>query len=178
MTILAILIMRVDRPDLKMLGKIDQAHLGSPAVFLGCLEYLLEEGSKREWFGDPLIQGVALVSLVTFVLLLARSFKSSGPIVKLTPFRRPTFAFACTFNLVIRFGLYSSTYMFPAFLDRVRGYDSLQIRTTVLVAGIAQVVSTVIAASAFQTVDQRIIIVIGLRLFAPSLWQASFVSPE
>ncbi len=177
-TILAILVIRVDRPNLKMLGKIDYAHLGSLAVFLGCLEYVLEEGPKREWFGDPLIQGVAWVSLVAFVLFLERSFKSQGPIVKLTPFRRPTFAFACTFNLVIGFGLYSSTYLIPVFLGRVRGYDSLQIGTTVFVTGIAQVVSTVIAARASQTVDQRIIIVIGLSLFATSLWLASLLTPE
>ncbi len=171
-TILAILVMRVDRPDLKMLGKIDYAHLGSPAVFLGCLEYLLEEGSKRERFGDPLIQGVAWISLVTFVLLLARSFKSSGPIVKLAPFRLPTLASACTFNLVIGFGLYSSTYMIPVFLARVRGYGSLPIGTTVLVTGLAQVVSSVIAACAFQTVDQLFLIVVGLSPFATSLWLA------
>lgn len=38
------------------------------------------------------------------------------PIFKLTPFREPTFAFACVFNLVIGFGLY----LIPAFLGRVR----------------------------------------------------------
>ena len=177
-TALAIAVIRVDRPNLKMLGTIDYAHLGALAVFLGCLEYVLEEGPKREWFGDPLIQGVAWVSLVAFGLFLERSFKSKGPIVKLTPFRRPTFAFACVFNLVIGFGLYSSTYLIPVFLGRVRGFDSLQIGTTVFVTGLAQVASTVIAARASQTVDQRIIIVIGLSLFATSLWLASFLTPQ
>ncbi len=177
-TALAIAVIRVDRPNLKMLATIDYAHLGSLAVFLGCLEYVLEEGPKREWFGDPLIQSVAWVSLVAFALFLERSFKSKGPIVKLTPFRRPTFAFACVFNLVIGFGLYSSTYLIPVFLGRVRGFDSLQIGTTVFVTGVAQVASTVIAARASQRIDQRIIIVIGLSLFATSLWLASFLTPQ
>jgi DHA2 family multidrug resistance protein len=177
-TVLAILVIRVDRPNLAMLGKIDYAHLASLATFLGCLEYVLEEGPKREWFGDPLIQSVAWVSVVSFVLFLERSFKSGGPIVKLTPFRRPTFAFACVFNLVIGFGLYSSTYLIPVYLGRVRDYDSLQIGTTVFVTGLAQIASTVIAARASQTVDPRIVIVIGLSLFATSLWLASSLTPE
>jgi DHA2 family multidrug resistance protein len=177
-TVLAILVIKVDRPNLKMLGRIDYAHLASLAVFLGCLEYVLEEGPKREWFGDPLIQAVGWVSLVAFALFLERSFNSKGPIVKLTPFRRPTFAFACAFNLVIGFGLYSSTYLIPVFLGRVRGYDSLQIGTTVFVAGFAQVISTAIAARASQTVDPRIVVVIGLSLFAASLWMASGLTPE
>jgi DHA2 family multidrug resistance protein len=161
-----------------MLGRIDYAHLASLATFLGCLEYVLEEGPKRDWFGDPLIQGVAWISLVAFALFLERSFASKGPIVKLTPFRRPTFAFACGFNLVIGFGLYSSTYLIPVYLGRVRGYDSLQIGETVFVAGVAQVLSVAIAARASQTVDPRLVVVIGLSLFAASLWMASGMTPE
>jgi len=177
-TILSILVIRVDRPDLKMLGKIDYAHLGSMAVALGGLEYVLEEGPRRGWFGDPIIQGVAWVAFVAFMLFMERSFRSRTPIVRLTPFRRPTFAMACVFNLVIGFGLYSSTYLIPVFLGRVRDYDSLQIGTTVFVTGIAQVLSVVIAARASQAIDQRIVIVIGLSLFAASLWMASFLTPE
>ena len=73
------------------------------------------------------------LSLVAFGLFLERSFRSGGPIVGLTPFRKPTFVFACVFNLVIGFGLYSATYLVPVFLGRVRGYSALQIGTTVVV---------------------------------------------
>jgi DHA2 family multidrug resistance protein len=177
-TILAMAVIKVDRPNPAMLGKIDYAHLASLAVFLGGLEYVLEEGPKRDWFGDPLIQGVAWISLVAFVLFLERSFASKGPIVRLTPFRRPTFAFACGFNLVIGFGLYSSTYLIPVFLGRVRGYDSLQIGETVFVAGVAQVLSVAIAARVSQTIDPRLVVVVGLSLFAASLWMASGLTPD
>jgi DHA2 family multidrug resistance protein len=177
-TLLAIAVIKVDRPNLKMLGAIDYTHLASLATFLGGLEYVLEEGPKHDWFGDPVIQGVGWVSLVAFALFLERSFYSKGPIVKLSPFRRPTFAFACGFNLVIGFGLYSSTYLIPVYLGRVRGYDSLQIGTTVFVAGVAQVASTAIAARLSQTVDPRKVVVVGLSLFAASLWMASQLTPE
>ena len=177
-TILAMTFVRVDRSNLSMLKRIDYAHLASLAVFLGCLEYVLEEGPKNDWFGDPKILIAAWVSLTAFCLFLERSFNSGGPVVKLSPFRKPTFAFACIFNLVIGFGLYSSTYLVPVFLGRVRGYDSLQIGTTVFVVGITQVISTVIAARASQTVDPRKVITVGLILFAASLWLASYITPQ
>ena len=177
-TTLAIVVIRVDRPNLGMLKKIDYSHLAAMAVFLGGLEYVLEEGPRHDWFGDPAICVAAWFSATAFVLFLERSFRSGGPIVRLSPFRKPTFAFACVFNLVIGFGLYSATYLIPVFLGRVRGYDSLQIGTTVFVTGIAQVVSTIIAARASQTVDQRIVITIGLSLFATSLWLTSHLTPE
>jgi DHA2 family multidrug resistance protein len=118
------------------------------------------------------------VSLVAFGLFLERSFRSGAPIVLLTPFRRPTFAMACVFNLVIGFGLYAATYLTPVYLGRVRGYDSLQIGTTVVVAGIAQIASVVVAARLSQAVDQRYVITVGLCLFAASLWMASYVTPD
>jgi len=177
-TLLAVLVIRVDRPNLSMLKKIDYSHLAAMAVFLGGLEYVLEEGPRHDWFGDPAIAIGAWLSFVGFLLFLERSFRSGGPVVQLTPFRKPTFAFACAFNLVIGFGIYASTYLTPVYLGRVRGYDSLQIGTTVVVAGIAQVLSVVVAARLSQRVDQRYVIVAGLSLFALSLWMASKVTPE
>jgi DHA2 family multidrug resistance protein len=177
-TLLAATFIRVDKPDLSMLRRIDYSHLASMAVFLGGLEYVLEEGPRHEWFGDPAIATAAWLSVVGLGLFLERSFNSNGPIVKLTPFRRPTFVFACVFNLVIGFGLYSSTYLIPVFLGRVRGFTSMQIGTTVFVTGIAQILSTVIAARLSQTVDPRKTITVGLILFSTSLWLTSHLTEE
>ncbi len=175
---LSVLVIRVDRPNLSMLKRIDYSHLAAMAIALGGLEYALEEGPRHDWFGDPAIAAVAWVSAVAFALFLERSFRSGGPIVLLTPFRKPTFAFACLFNLVIGFGLYSATYLTPVYLGRVRGYDSLQIGQTVVVAGIAQVLSVVIAARLSNRADPRHVITVGLSLFAASLWMASYVTPD
>ena len=126
----------------------------------------------------PTIMIGAWLSFVAFVLFLERSFFSPTPIVKLTPFRRPTFAFACVFNLVIGFGMYASTYLIPVFLGRVRGFNSLQIGTTVCVVGIAQIASTVIAARLSERVDRRLHLRVGLSLFAFSLWLTSHMTSQ
>ncbi|PTS81622.1 MULTISPECIES: DHA2 family efflux MFS transporter permease subunit [unclassified Caulobacter] len=177
-TVAAIAVIRVDRPKLSMLKTIDYSHLVAMAVFLGGLEYVLEEGPRHQWFEDPAIATAGWLSFVAFLLFLERSFNSGGPVVKLSPFRRPTFVFACVFNLVIGFGLYASTYLIPVFLGRVRGYNSLEIGTTVFVTGIAQILSTVIAARLSQRVDPRIVITFGLSLFATSLFLTSHLTPE
>jgi DHA2 family multidrug resistance protein len=120
----------------------------------------------------------AWLSFVAFILFIERSFRSNGPIVKLTPFRNPTFAFACLFNLVIGFGIYSATYLVPLYLGRVRGYNSLEIGETVFITGIAQIFSTVIAARLSQRIDMRIMITVGLSLFAASLWSTSYFTKD
>jgi MFS transporter, DHA2 family, multidrug resistance protein len=172
-TVLTILLIDVDRGDKSLLGRIDWSHLAAMAVALGCLEYVLEEGPRKDWFGDPYITMAAWFSLVGFGLFIERSLFSKNPIVRVTPFRNPTFVFACIFNLVIGFGIYASTYLMPVFLGRVRGFDSLQIGTTVFVIGLGQLVSTAIAARLQNSVDRRIMITIGLSGFAFSLYLTS-----
>lgn len=177
-TLLTLSLIRIDRPNFAMLRKIDWSHFAAMAIFLGGLEYVLEEGPKHDWFGDPTILTATWVSFVAFLLFLERSFRSGGPVVVLTPMRKPTFVFACVFNLVIGFGLYSATYLIPLFLGRVRGFTSLDIGTTVFVTGIAQILSTVIAARLSQRVDPRKVIAVGLSLFAASLWWTSNLGPQ
>ncbi|WP_254063296.1 DHA2 family efflux MFS transporter permease subunit [Rhodanobacter sp. L36] len=177
-TVMSVLFVKVDRADPAMLKRIDYVHLVAMAVFLGGLEYVLEEGPRHEWLGDPTIATAAWLSLVGFVLFLERSFRSAMPVVKLSPFRHPTFAIACVFSLVIGFGLYSATYLVPVFLGRIRDYDSLQIGTTVVVTGLAQIFSTLVAAKLSQRIDMRWMISAGLLLFAASLWMFSAMTPE
>jgi DHA2 family multidrug resistance protein len=177
-TALTLVLIRVDTPNLAMLKRIDWVHLASMAVALAGLEYVLEEGPKNEWFTDIRIQIGAWLTIVAFVLFLERSFRSKGPIVKLTPFRKPTFVFACVFNLVIGFGLYAGTYLIPLFLGRVRGYNASEIGSTVVIAGCAQLLGVPIAASLSQRVDQRIVITFGLTLFALGLWLFSAMTPD
>src|SRR5271170_1178409 len=176
--ILASALIRLDRPNLTMFRRIDWSHLIAMAVFLAGVEYILEEGPRLDWFGDPHIVVAAWVSFVAFLLFLERSFFSHSPIVRLSPFRKPTFVFACIFNLVIGFGIYSSTYLIPVYLGRVRGYDSLQIGTTVFVVGGAQLLSTVIAARLSERVDRRLVITVGLLLFSFSLYLSSHLTTQ
>ncbi|MFT3725572.1 MAG: DHA2 family efflux MFS transporter permease subunit [Hyphomonadaceae bacterium] len=177
-TFLSLSLLRIDRPNFSMLKRIDWSHFLSMAIFLAGLEYVLEEGPRHGWFEDENILIAAWVSFVAFLLFLERSFRSGGPVVKLTPMRKPTFVYACIFNLVIGFGLYSSTYLVPLFLGRVRGFTAMDIGATVFVTGIAQLASTVIAARLSQRVDPRKVITVGLILFATSLWWTSHLGAE
>ncbi|MGV3480546.1 MAG: DHA2 family efflux MFS transporter permease subunit [Sphingobium sp.] len=176
--VLAFLLIRVDSADPSMLRRIDWMHLAAMAVFLGGLEYVLEEGPRNDWFEDEAIAIGGWLSFVALLLFLERSFRSSRPIVSLTPFRRPTFVFACVFNLVIGFGIYSATYLVPVFLGTVRGYNASEIGTTVFVAGLIQMLGVPVAATLSQRIDPRIMITCGLGLFAAGLWMFSFMTPE
>jgi DHA2 family multidrug resistance protein len=169
---------KVDEPDLSAFKRIDWLQAGSLAVFLGCLQYVLEEGPRNQWFEDPTIMMVAWFSFVGALVFFERSFFSTMAVVKLTPFRRPVFSLACALNLVIGFGLYAATYLTPIFLGRVRGYSSLDIGTTVFVAGIFMAFGAPLAARLTTILDQRYVIAAGFSLFALSCWLMSGVTDD
>ncbi len=169
---------KVDEAEPAMLKRIDWLHVASLAVFLGGLQYVLEEGPRHEWFQDPAVASAAWVSFVGAIVFFERTFFSSMPVLKLTPFRRPTFAMACVLNVVIGFGLYAATYLTPVYLGRVRDFSSLQIGTTVFVTGVAMTITAPIAARLSTRVDGRYVITVGFLMFAASLWMFSWVTPD
>lgn len=171
-------LLRIDHANLAMLRRIDWAHFVAMAVFLAGLEYVLEEGPRHDWLGDQTIAIAAWCSLVGFGLFLERALFSASPVVSLRPFRRPLFAFACLFNFVIGFGMYASIYLVPVYLAQVRGFSALQIGQTIFVVGLAQLASTVVAATLSQRIDVRWMIGVGLSLFALSLWLTSGMTSQ
>jgi DHA2 family multidrug resistance protein len=168
---------KVDEPNLKMLRRIDWMHVISLALFLGALQYVLEEGPRHQWFEDQSVATAAWISFVGAIVFFERSFFSTMPILKLTPFRRPTFSLAAALNMVIGFGLYSAVYLTPIFLGRVRGYSSMDIGTTVFVAGIFMTFGAPLAARLTTVLDQRIVITVGFSLFALSCWLMAQITP-
>jgi len=176
-TVLMPILGRVDEPNLAMLKRIDWLHALSLAMFLGALQYVLEEGPRHQWLEDQAVATAALISAVGAVVFFERSFFSRMPILKLSPFRRPTFALACALNVVIGFGLYSAVYLTPLFLGRVRGFSSMEIGTTVFVAGIFMTAGAPLAARLTTLIDQRIVIAVGFSLFAASCWLMAQITP-
>ena len=108
------------------------------AVFLGSLEYVLEEGPINDWFEDDDRARCSPWSASR------RPSPSSGACFTATAAdRRParllataTSRPAALFSFVMGIGLYGLTYLYPLFLARVRGYSALQIGETMFVTGL------------------------------------------
>ena len=107
------------------------------AVFLGSLEYVLEEGPSNDWFQDE--RGPrsrrSPASSAASPSSGARS-RRKQPIVDLRAFTDRNFAAGCAFSFVMGIGLYGLTYLYPVYLARVRGYSALQIGETMFVTGV------------------------------------------
>ncbi|HZT89096.1 MAG TPA: DHA2 family efflux MFS transporter permease subunit [Stellaceae bacterium] len=167
----------IDRPDFSLLRYFDVLGLVLMAVFLGCLEYALEEGPRWDWLDDGTIRTAAIVSAVAAALFFFRVLTYRQPIVDLRAFTNGNFAVGSAYTFVIGTGLYGATYLIPLFLAQVRGYDSLQIGETVVVTGLAQMVMSPFTAQIARKLDLRIMLAIGMALFATAMyWTAQLTN--
>jgi MFS transporter, DHA2 family, multidrug resistance protein len=148
------------------------------AGFLGSLEYVLEEGPKNDWFEDDFIVSFTIVMLVSAVVFFYRVFTVREPIVDLRAFKDRNFALGCTFQFCTGIGLYGLTYLFPIYLAQVRGYNSLMIGNTLFVTGVAQFLFSPLLGQLLRRVDLRLLMFIGLMLFALGTWQMTWLTRD
>ncbi len=163
------LLVDIDRPNLRLLRRIDLPGILLTAVFLGSLEYVLEEGPGDDWFDSRLITALAAITAVAGVLFLWRELACEHPVMDLRAFRDRNFAVGCLFSFVIGVGLYGSVYLLPLFLGSVRGYNSLQIGIVMMITGIFQFLSGPIAGLLEKRIDLRLMLTLGIGLFALGL---------
>lgn len=160
--------MDIDKPDYSLAKGFDYIGLGALAVFLGSLEYVLEEGTRKDWFSDEIIFNLAIACGIGAVVFFWRSLTYKNPIVDLKAFRNRNFATGCLFSLTIGVGLYGLVYLLPLYLGRVRGLNSLQIGEIMFVTGLTQFLSAPPAGILARKVDPRPVLAFGFALLGAS----------
>lgn len=165
------LLVRIDRPDFSLLRDADVPGIALMSLFLGCLEYTLEEGPRWDWFADPVILATAWTAGVAAVLFVWRSLTYAHPVVDLRALKDRNFALGCFFSFVTGVGIFATIYLTPVFLGRVRGFSALQIGMAVLSTGVFQLMSIPVYSYFANRVDLRWLMMVGLSCFALSMWQ-------
>src|SRR5919107_1538126 len=169
-TISTYLLVDFDEPDLSLLKTFDWAGLSFMAVFLGSLEYVLEEGPINDWFQDEAVLVLTVLCVVTGLLFFYRVFTAKHPIVDLRAFTDRNFMAGSSFSFVMGIGLYGLTYLYPVYLGRVRGFSSLQIGETMFVSGACMFLMAPVAGMLSRKMDPRVMMAIGFASFAFGTW--------
>jgi len=170
--------MDIDKANLALRRGFDWLGLALMALFLGNVEYVLEEGSRWQWFEDETIVRSTVVAVIAGVLFFWRMLSHKDPLVDLRTFRNGNFSIGCLFSFTLGIGLYGATYMIPLFLSRVRGYDSLQIGETMFVTGFGMFASAPIVGFLIRKVDVRFIIVSGLLMTGTAIWWTGHLTKD
>lgn len=167
-----------DKGDPSLSKGFDWWGLGLMAVFLMSLQFVLEEGSKNDWFADDNILWLAVLAAITGPAFVWRSLTYYNPVVELRAFANRNFMVGVVMTFTVGAALFGGTFLLPLFLSRVREYSAAEVGTTMVVSGLAMFATAPFAGRLVRRVDARILMFGGFMLCAWGMWDAHAVTSE
>jgi MFS transporter, DHA2 family, multidrug resistance protein len=177
-TVLTAKLVRIDEPDLSLLKGADYLGIVLMALFLGTLEYVLEEGSRWNWFDDSTIRTCAWIAGLSGVAFVARSLTFERPVVELRAFLNRNFAIGSVLSFVSGIVIFGTIYLIPLFLNYVRDFSAWQTGETVFATGIASLAGVPVYVALAKRYDARWLMLFGLVAFGASMWTFTLITSD
>ncbi len=148
------------------------------AIGLSNLEYVLEEGQRKDWFGSDLIRNSAIIACICLTIFIIIELKKQKPLLNLRLLARRNFGLGSAANIALGFALYGSVYVIPVYLAVVQLYSAWQIGQVLIWSGLPQLAIVPFIPRLLQKVDARIMMVFGLLMYAGSCLLNAFMTHD
>jgi DHA2 family multidrug resistance protein len=172
------LLVDIDTADWRLLKGADYPGIVLMALFLGSLEYVLEEGARWNWLSDQTIRTFTIVSAIAGTLFVARSLLVRNPVVDLRALRNRNFLIGCLLSFATGIGLFAPIFLTPLFLGYVRGFSASQTGMAIFSTGAAALIGTPVYVALGKRIDLRWLLMFGLACFSLSMWSFSFITHD
>ncbi|TNE61522.1 MAG: DHA2 family efflux MFS transporter permease subunit [Alphaproteobacteria bacterium] len=164
--------------NLSLLKKGDWLGVATMAIGLGTLQTVLEEGNKDDWFASDLIRNLSVVAAVSLVVFVWQQLRRKDPLLNLRLLGNRNFGAGVLANFLLGVALYGSVFVLPIYLSRIQGYNAEQIGAVLAWTGLPQLILIPLVPRLMGRFDPRLIIFLGLALFAGSNFMNMHVSPD
>jgi MFS transporter, DHA2 family, multidrug resistance protein len=164
--------------QLALLKRGDWIGIISMAIGLGSLEIVLEDGNRKDWFGDPGIAHLTWIAIIFISIFVINELLHKEPLVDLRLFGRRNFGLGSMINVVLGMGLYGVIYLIPIYLGQMQGYNAFQIGTVIIWMGLPQLVIIPFIPTLMQRFDSRFLIGFGMLLFGGSCFLTSYFNRD
>src|SRR5262245_65686285 len=158
--------------------RVDYWGMGMLAVGIGALQIVLDKGQQEDWFESTFITGLALISVVTLVALVAHELTTDDPIVDLRVFKARSYAVGVFLMTIVGFVLYGSMVLLPVMLQTLLGYPPLQAGIAMAPRGIGAFVMMPVTGLMTGRFDPRRLLSVGLMIGGSSLLWLSHLNLE
>ncbi|HWZ52210.1 MAG TPA: DHA2 family efflux MFS transporter permease subunit [Granulicella sp.] len=163
-----------DPPELvarrKRRDPVDFIGLGAVALGVGLLEFTLDKGQEKDWFGSGQIQLTALLAGLTLLFFVFWEWRHPDPIVDLKLLKNRNFGTAVFLQLILGMVLFGSTVLIPQYLQTLLGYTAERAGMALSPAGFVMMVGMAIAGRTLGKADPRLIVMMGYLAVAMGLY--------
>ena len=163
-----------DPPELvartKRRDPVDFIGLLSVGIGVGLLEFTLDKGQEKDWFGSGEIQLTALFAAVILVFFVFWEWRHVDPIVDLKLLKNRNFGTAVFLQLILGMVLFGSTVLIPQYLQTMLGYTAERAGEVLSPAGLVMMVMMAIAGRTLGKGDPRMTVMLGYLAVAAGLY--------
>ena len=152
--------------------------IASMAIGLGSLQVVLEEGSRKDWFSSDFVLRLSIISAIFLSIFFWIELTRKNPFINLRLLTRRNFGLASIVNVSLGVGLYGSVFILPLYLSQIQQYNAMQIGEVIMWAGVPQLFIVPIVPKLMQRIDMRLLIAIGVSLFAVSCFMNASMSHD
>jgi DHA2 family multidrug resistance protein len=164
--------------QLQLLRHGDWLGMFTMAAGLGCLETVLEEGEKNDWFGSSFIVRLAVIAVLSLGAFICVELKRTAPLLNLRLLARRNFGLGTCANFIFGFSMFGWIYLVPQYLSRMQGYSSQQIGGVMIWLGLPQLLLIPFLPKIMQRVDSRRLVIVGYILFIAGSLLATRLSDD
>ncbi|WP_158820539.1 DHA2 family efflux MFS transporter permease subunit [Granulicella sp. S156] len=157
-------------------ARIDFTGLILVASGVGCLEFFLDKGQEKDWFGDPMITTVACIAAVLLIIFVFWEWNHEDPIVDLKLLKNRNFGTAVFLQLILGMVLFGSTVLIPQYVQTLLGYSAERAGMVLSPGGFVLMVMMMVAGRLVSKVDPRMLVCIGYAITAAGLYNLTRLS--
>jgi DHA2 family multidrug resistance protein len=146
-------------------GKLDSIGFGLLALWLGCMQLILDRGQEDDWFGSTWIRWAFIVMVVCFVLFVISQLKKKYPLVDLTIFRNRNFTVGCVLIFMFGAAIYGAVTLLPLFYQTMMDYSAFAAGFIVSPRGIGSIIAMPLVGFLVSKLDTRVLVSLGFTVF-------------
>ena len=136
---------------------------------VGSLQWMLERGERYDWFESRFVTALAVISAVSFVLLIWRELTAKEPVINFRVLKSRQLAAGVSIAAVLGMALFGSIFVLPIFLQSLHGLTANQTGLVILPGAIASAVTMAFVGRNANRLDARATVAIGAVLFFGSM---------
>jgi MFS transporter, DHA2 family, multidrug resistance protein len=137
-------------------------------VGLASLQYVLEEGSRNDWFQSHLIAVASFVAVFVLAAFVIRELTAPVPAVDLSLFKDRVFLAGTVIGAMMFAILMSITFLLPLFMQQLLGFPALDSGVALMPRALAMMIGIPIVGRLYNKVQPRILVIIGVLLVSLS----------
>ncbi len=142
--------------------KLDSIGFAFLAVWLVCLQIVLDKGNDADWFGSTWICWMTAISCVSGILFLISQLTRKNTLVDLSIMKDRNFFFGTVIQIVLMGVMMASSAILPSMLQSMMGYTPFLSGISMVPRGAGCLAATVFSAIFITKIGERKMVSSGL----------------